>query len=426
MPRTFILGIDGLPCSMWREFASSGVMPHSAGLIESGTLAPMQSSIPEVSSSAWASIVTGQNPGGHNVFGFTDLMDGGYSLGFTSSRTIKASPFWQTGGSGPSLIMNVPQTWPAQPMNGTLVSGFVALDLARAVFPSERLPLLQETGYQVDADMSVANQKDRFVADLRRVLQTRCETLSRLWDAEDWDTVMFVITGTDRLNHYLWEDFEDPTSPHHHAFLDFYSEVDRAIHEILQRLDDDTTIIAVSDHGFGRQRMSVNVNRLLHEHGYLSLADGDRPSYKDMTPQTTAFAMDPGRIYLHCADRYPAATADREQADETATALIDLFSDLEVDGVRLVDRVVRGSEVFSGPYAHRAPDLVLMAADGVALSGRIDISELIETTPINGKHTFEDSTFFVRSAEPVAVPDPMRVQDVLGVMNQIKMRRAAA
>ena len=48
----FLLGIDGLPRWMWQQFADSGVMPHSQQLLRSGTLVPMKSSLPEVSSAA--------------------------------------------------------------------------------------------------------------------------------------------------------------------------------------------------------------------------------------------------------------------------------------------------------------------------------------------------------------------------------------
>jgi len=58
----FLLGIDGLPRWMWQQFADSGVMPHSRALLQSGTLVPMQSSLPEVSSAAWASIITKASP----------------------------------------------------------------------------------------------------------------------------------------------------------------------------------------------------------------------------------------------------------------------------------------------------------------------------------------------------------------------------
>jgi predicted AlkP superfamily phosphohydrolase/phosphomutase len=432
-PNTFILGIDGLPDWMWRQFADSGVMPHSRSLLDSGLLKPMQSAIPEVSSSAWSSIVTGESAGGHNVFGFTDLIDGSYTMGFTSSRTMKATPFWAQPGAGPNLIMNVPQTYPAQPMEGTLVSGFVALDLKRAVHPAEKLSQFEDIGYRVDADMSVIEQsKDAFVSDLRSVLDARCIGLHQQWDngpsgqGSDWDTIMFVITGTDRLNHYLWEDYADTSSPHHQTFLDFYHEVDQQIYRITQRLDDDATIIAVSDHGFGPQLASVNVNYLLHEHGLLQLEPTERPSYLNMLPETVAFAMDPGRIYLHREGRYPKGTVTEDTAEGLLKQLTRLFSELEVDGRKLVDRVLRGSEAYSGPYAHRAPDLVLMSAENVALSGRLNISELVESTPINGKHTFENSTFFCRTSADIQVPDTMRVQDVMGVYHQTRQLEKAA
>ncbi|MEQ9411241.1 MAG: alkaline phosphatase family protein [Fuerstiella sp.] len=428
MLQLFLLGIDGLPRWMWQQFADDGVMPHSRQLLSSGTLAPMKSALPEVSSAAWASIVTGQNSGGHNIYGFTDLIDGSYTLGFTSSRTFRARPFWQHEGAGRSLIMNVPQTYPAQPLDGTLVSGFVALDLDRAVYPSEQLPWLQDIGYAVDADMSLVEQgKDRFVAELHKVMATRCQALHHHWDCEDWQQIMFVLTGTDRLNHYLWEDFEDTSSPYHQMFLDYYHEVDRQIGRILERLDDSTTIAAVSDHGFAAQKRSVNLNCLLAEHGCLQLRPSERPSYIDMLPETLAFAMDPGRIYLHRAGRYPNGRVTEEDAEALMQRLTGLLLDIEVSGQKIAAEIHRGVDIYSGPFAHRAPDLVVMPASDVALSGRMNLSELIEPTAINGKHTYTESSFFVRGSRIGQIPDDMKVEDVLSViLPQQQLQQKAA
>jgi predicted AlkP superfamily phosphohydrolase/phosphomutase len=228
------------------------------------------------------------------------------------------------------------------------------------------------------------------------------------------------------LNHYLWEDYEDAASPFHQAFLDFYHEVDKAIAHVVDSLDDGVNVIVVSDHGFGPQKISVNVNCILREYGYLQTTQGERTSYKDIQPASKAFAMDPGRVYIHRQGRYPKAELGDEQAEEVMLELTRLFLDLEVDGRPIVQRVLRGAEVYSGPYAHRAPDLVLMAADDVALSGRMNLSDLIEPTPINGKHTFEHSTFFYRGQADIELPQPMRVEDVLGVLRTAERRRLAA
>ena len=426
--KLFMLGIDGLPRWMWQQFAASGVMPHSAKLLQTGTLVPMKSSLPEVSSAAWASIVTGENSGGHNVFGFTDLMDGSYTLGFTSSRTFRAKPFWAREGAGPSLIMNVPQTYPAQPLDGMLVSGFVALDLKRAVYPPEQLSWLESINYAVDADMSLVEKgKQRFVDELRRVMTVRCQALHHHWDREFWQNMMFVFTGTDRLNHYLWEDFEDSSSPFHQTFLDYYHEVDRQIGCILERLDDQTTLCAVSDHGFARQRLSVNVNCLLAEAGLLRLRASDRPSYIDMLPETKAFAMDPGRIYLHREGRYPSGMVNADESEALLKELTALFLNATVNGQLVASEVLRGKDVYSGSFAHRAPDLIVMPAKDVALSGRMNLSALIEPTAINGKHTYKESSFFVRGRNLGEIPKDMKVENVLSVIQPAsqQLKRAA-
>jgi len=428
MPKLFLLGIDGLPRWMWQQFADSGVMPNSKALLSSGTLVPMKSAMPEVSSAAWASIVTGKDSGGHNVYGFTDLIDGSYTLAFTSSRTFRAKPFWQREGAGPSLIMNVPQTYPAQPLDGMLVSGFVALDLNKAVYPAEQLPWLEDQGYSVDADMSLIEKgKADFVAELHKVMKIRCDALHHHWGREDWQQIMFVLTGTDRLNHYLWEDYEDTSSPHHQAFLDFYHEVDAQIGRILERLDDNTTIAAVSDHGFAAQKMSVNLNCLLSQNGYLQLRESNRPSYIDMLPETQAFAMDPGRIYLHREGRYPNGAVKAEEAEELLGRLTNFLLTTEVNGQKIADEVHRGPDIYHGQFAHRAPDLVVLPAKDVALSGRMNLTEVIESTPINGKHTYTESSFFVRGNNLGQIPTDMKVENVLDVIlpQAQAVRRAA-
>ena len=60
--KTVIIGLDGVPFDLLNDLAESGVMPNTASLIANGTFKKMQSSIPEVSSVAWSSIITGRNP----------------------------------------------------------------------------------------------------------------------------------------------------------------------------------------------------------------------------------------------------------------------------------------------------------------------------------------------------------------------------
>ena len=67
-PRTVIIGLDGVPFGMLKDFAEADVMPNASRIIRDGFFVPMRSSIPEISSVAWSSIITGTNPGEHGIF----------------------------------------------------------------------------------------------------------------------------------------------------------------------------------------------------------------------------------------------------------------------------------------------------------------------------------------------------------------------
>ena len=135
-----------------------------------------------------------------------------------------------------------------------------------------------------------------------------------------------------------------------------------------------------------------------------------------MLPETKAFAMDPGRIYLHRQGRYPGGTVAADEAESLMQQLTTFFQNASVNGQPIASEVIRGKDVYSGPFAHRAPDLIVMAAKDIALSGRVNLSELVETTRINGKHTYEESSFFVRGERLGKIPADMKVENVLDVV----------
>ena len=60
-PRTIIIGLDGVPFGMIKDLTEAGVMPNTAKLISHGMFRVMRSSIPEVSSVAWSSMIAGRD-----------------------------------------------------------------------------------------------------------------------------------------------------------------------------------------------------------------------------------------------------------------------------------------------------------------------------------------------------------------------------
>ncbi len=70
LPRVVVLGFDGVDPRILSEYVAAGDMPNCAALIGRGGLHPLQSEIPPESPVAWASLLTGVNPGRHGILDF--------------------------------------------------------------------------------------------------------------------------------------------------------------------------------------------------------------------------------------------------------------------------------------------------------------------------------------------------------------------
>ncbi len=417
---TITIGLDGVPFPLLKYMTNHDIMPNFKALAERSIFTPMESSIPEISSVAWSSAITGVNPGSHGIFGFIDLAEGSYITTFPNFSSLKAKPFWDKDPSKRSVILNVPSTFPAKEMNGVLISGFVALDLKRATYPQSLLPALNEMDYRIDVDFErAAESLGFFLKDLDRTLKARIAAYRYLWQDKDWDNFMLVFTGTDRLMHFLWNAYEDRNHEHHDAFLDHFKQIDNVIGEIVGKMNEDDALIMLSDHGFERLDKDVFVNHVLIQEKML-LFDTEPPSnLKDISAQSRAFALDPGRIYLNDKARFPKGRVTPDDRETILKDLIDMFDSLTIDGRKVIERCHRREEIYEGPYIDRAPDIVLTANSGLNLRGTLNPQTLYSNGTLTGKHTQHDAFLLVYGGSDKIITHKPRVSDLVQIMNKI-------
>ncbi len=222
-----VLGLDGVPFSMLREFLDRGVMPHLAEAAKHGSLVQMETTLPAVSSVAWTSFMTGVNPGEHGIFGFTDLKDGEIALKLPSFDDVCAPVLWNRIKDKRSLVVNLPFTYPARPLQGVLISGFVAPIFERAVYPDSLIPWLKAKNYRTDVD-SVRGREEpaSLIKELFDNINTLEDVMLSLMKAEPWDLFIGVITGTDRLHHFFFDARGDTSHRFHRDFIDYYRRLD--------------------------------------------------------------------------------------------------------------------------------------------------------------------------------------------------------
>ncbi len=399
--KLLIIGLDGVSHEMLAGSEGRPSLLPRMKKFFAGATARMSVSIPEISAVSWSSFMTGTQAGEHGIFGFVDLVPGTYQYRFPDFRDLKAEPFFiELGSHGKrSVIINLPATYPARPVPGVLISGFVALDLERAVFPARYLPLLRQAGYQVDVDAGKGKErKSEFLADLHYAHKVRKQVADMLWLKEPWDVFMFTVTGTDRLQHFLYDAYADAGHEFHGEFTGFFNEVDEAAADLLQRAAacPGMEIVALSDHGFGPIRSEVYLNPVLKQYGFFSQEGHGAQGLQAISGRASAFALDPSRLYVHRQGRFPRGGVAPGDYEKVRGDLKDLFSSYEVGGRKAVQRVYLKEELYSGGQLAFAPDLVLLPEPGFDLKGGMEKDREAGKSHFTGMHR-QDNAFLACS-----------------------------
>lgn len=397
--RVALLGLDGVGAPLVAALTDAGVMPRLAALRRHGTFARMLSTLPTVSSVSWTSFMTGVNPGKHGIYGFTDVKPESYGLAFPNYSHVQAPTIWDALGAAGrrAIVLNIPGTYPAKDIRGVMVSGFVAISLARAVRPASELAVLEGCDYRIDVDYVNADQRpDAFFADLFATLAARRRALRHYLADDAWDCFLGVVTETDRLHHYFWQAWVDPTHPLHQRFLDVYAEIDALIGEVADTLGDETPLFVVADHGHTAIVAECHPNAWLRASGLLRFTTATPRSLADLDPSSEAFVLDPGRVYLNRARRFPRGVVRSEaEADRLLARITEGLLGLEHRTRRVVKAVHRRDDLYDGPCVDSAPDAVIEGHDGFDLKGGVGRTELFGRSALTGMHTYDDALFLV-------------------------------
>ena len=407
-PKAIVLGLDGVPHTLLNSLMDNGHVPNLASMFQKGYFGQMSVCIPEISSVSWSSFMTGTQSGEHGIYGFIDLVPGTYNMSFPNFTQLKAATIWDdlSSENRKSVVINMPATYPARKMNGALISGFVAIDINKAVYPATLTPKLQQNNYRIDLDTARARQDHDFLFhDLESTLEGRAHAVDLLWEEFDWDLFIVVVTGTDRLMHFLWEAYENESHPHHHNFIDYFKKVDMFAGRMFERfLDLDgseegyNTFYMLSDHGFTGIKTEVHLNRWLQENNFLNFNNDQPKTIMEIGTGSKAFTMDPSRIYVNLKSKYPLGTVDSKDYERIREEIKIGLEELNFqNNGHVVKKIYLKEELYSGPHLDYAPDLVVLSNDGFDLKGKVNCDNVFGRTDLTGMHNQNDAFFFSTS-----------------------------
>lgn len=399
--RLVIIGLDGLSVTLARTVSASGRLPALAQL--AAMAQPMRSELPELSPVNWTSFSTATPPGMHGIYGFTDLDPISGTLIFPDARHVRVPTIFQQLGEAGffSKVLNLPSLAPPPPCRGILVGGFPAQDLAQAVWPRPFAALLHAQGYRIDARTEAgANDPASLLKDLKGVLMARRKALGLLWDDLSWDLIVVVFTLVDRLGHFLYPALIHPSHLWHAPCMDLMAQLDIALAEILDRfhaLPEPKRIMVLADHGFMAAATQVDLNAWLAAQGLLRLARAPQGPWDVgavLHEDTQAFALDPGRIYIHGRHRFPHGRLSRDDAHALAREIGAALCRMTIAGTPALRAVVPGDALYGPQAVGLVPDLVVLPGPGVELHGKLGGNAVESPSPRPGTHSPEDVFFY--------------------------------
>ncbi|HXG40638.1 MAG TPA: alkaline phosphatase family protein, partial [Candidatus Limnocylindrales bacterium] len=380
--RILVIGLDGAEPSLvfdrWRAD-----LPTLDRLMAEGLFARLESTVPAITVPAWASMMTGRDPGQLGIYGFRNRLDSSYGrLGIANALSVRYPRVWDLASSAGLRVATiaVPQTFPVRPVNGYVVGCFLTPGpRSQYAYP---LSLKAEVERWIGGDLLVdvpdfrSEDKERILGDIYRMADQHFEICRRLLARERFDFFMTVDMGVDRIHHGFWK-YMDPAHPKHvpghplaSAIHDYYVYVDRQLESLLGLVPDDTIVVVCSDHGGQAMSGGICLNEWLVESGLLVLERYPETltpfEQCDVRwPETSVWGDGGyyGRVFLNVAGREPEGripAADYRPVRDRLAAELAAIPD--PDGAPLGTRVFKPEEIYR-EVRNVPPDLIVYFGD---------------------------------------------------------------
>lgn len=283
--KVLLIGWDAADWKIINPLLDSGMMPALESLVNNGVMGNIATLDPPMSPMLWTSIATGKHADQHGIMGFTEPAPEGKGVRpcMVTSRKVKAvwNMLMQSG-----YKTNVVGWWPshpAEPVNGVYISNFyqnVTSEYGKpwplapgAVHPKEKEELFKQfrvhPGELTEAHIlpfvpdaaKIDQEKDKHLSSLAKII-AECASVhaaaTYILENEEWD---FTAVYYDAVDHFChgFMDFHPPKMEQvPQEMFDLYKGVveggyifhDMMLGRLLEYVDDETTVILISDHGF--------------------------------------------------------------------------------------------------------------------------------------------------------------------------------
>jgi len=380
--KVLIIGLDcAAPELVFDQWLDD--LPNIKHLVSEGVWGKLRSSIPPITIPAWMCMVTSKNPGMLGIFGFRNRSEYSYdNFWIANSTAIKEPTLWDViGREGYKVgLVGVPQTYPPKPVNGFMVTDWLAPDTnADYTFPEfiKDEVRMAVGDYKLDCEKFRTENKDALLAEIYDMTTKRFDLVEYFLREKPWHFFMFVEIGLDRIQHGFWKFFDkthrkyQPGNKYENAIYEYYKYLDERIGRLLKVIDDQTVVLVVSDHGAKKMEGAININDWLIQEGYMTLKTKPEGLVKleeaDIDwPKTKAWGLGGyyGRLFLNVKGREKMGAVEPEDYEKVRDEIAEKLKAItDEKGNNIGTRVFKPQEAYKGPNIDQAPDLIIYFGD---------------------------------------------------------------
>lgn len=265
-------------------------------------------------------------------------------------------------------------------------------------------------------------QADSILAERRKIYYSKLDTYN--------NGILFAYFGMpDTISHMFWRFLSDPASPYHDTINQYYDKMDEIVGQTLKKMDRDTTLIVMSDHGFYSFDYEMNVNTFLMKQGYLVLKDGavgSGPLFDSVDwSRTRAYAAGYNSVFINISGRESEGIVDPKDVPLLQKEIVSKFMEEEnpETHAKIMKHVYTRDEMGISKDDVYAPDMVLGFYKGTRSSWD---SAIGATTPDvirkrtykwSGDHLFDPTEVpgVLLSNEKLSLKDP-KITQVIGLV----------
>jgi predicted AlkP superfamily phosphohydrolase/phosphomutase len=371
-----VLGLDGAAPEL--VFGDDRLV-NLRRLMDLGVYGRLHSVIPPVTVPAWMCMSTSQDPGSLGLYGRCNRADHSYEqVAMASSASIKVPAIWdQLAREGKkAIIVGVPPNYPPRHLNGISVGCFLTPDTAKNEFtcpPDLKAKINELVGeYFADVKGFRTGGKDWLKEEIFNMSRKQWQVVRWLLAEQEWDYFHFVDIGLGRMHRRFWRDFDPkhaqfvPGNPYRDAIPEYYRWLDEQIGSVLEVLDDETILLAISDHGVQRLDGEIALNEWLVREGLLVLNEypGTPTPFAGLKVNwnKTKVWSEGGccaRVFFNVEGREPQGViraAEYDQFQNEMKARLEALNG--EDGQPLNSQVFRPQEIYR-EVRNVAPDLIV-------------------------------------------------------------------